>query len=39
METGNSSLVEAVTHTAADDSIPSDRVQSLLDEKGEARGS
>uniref|UniRef100_A0A8C7W4H5 Centrosomal protein 350 n=1 Tax=Oncorhynchus mykiss TaxID=8022 RepID=A0A8C7W4H5_ONCMY len=32
----NSSLVEAVTHTAADDSIPSDRVQSLLDEKDSA---
>ncbi|XP_036824885.1 centrosome-associated protein 350 isoform X1 [Oncorhynchus mykiss] len=36
VETGNSSLVEAVTHTAADDSIPSDRVQSLLDEKDSA---
>uniref|UniRef100_A0A8C8GDJ4 CAP-Gly domain-containing protein n=1 Tax=Oncorhynchus tshawytscha TaxID=74940 RepID=A0A8C8GDJ4_ONCTS len=31
-ETGNSS-VEEEAHTAADDSIPSDRVQSLLDEK------
>uniref|UniRef100_A0A8C8LXF8 CAP-Gly domain-containing protein n=1 Tax=Oncorhynchus tshawytscha TaxID=74940 RepID=A0A8C8LXF8_ONCTS len=34
-ETGNSS-VEEEAHTAADDSIPSDRVQSLLDEKGKA---
>uniref|UniRef100_A0A8C7GYV2 Centrosomal protein 350 n=1 Tax=Oncorhynchus kisutch TaxID=8019 RepID=A0A8C7GYV2_ONCKI len=34
-ETGNSS-VEEEAHTAADDSIPSDSVQSLLDEKGKA---
>uniref|UniRef100_A0A4W5QAQ6 Centrosomal protein 350 n=1 Tax=Hucho hucho TaxID=62062 RepID=A0A4W5QAQ6_9TELE len=34
-ETGNSS-VEEEARTAADDSIPSDSVQSLLDEKGKA---
>uniref|UniRef100_A0A4W5NPJ6 Centrosomal protein 350 n=1 Tax=Hucho hucho TaxID=62062 RepID=A0A4W5NPJ6_9TELE len=38
VETGNSSVVEveAVAHTAAEDSIPSDGVQSLLDEKDSA---
>ncbi|XP_014024905.2 centrosome-associated protein 350 isoform X1 [Salmo salar] len=36
VETGNSSVVEAVAHTAAEDSIPSDSVQSLLDEKDSA---
>uniref|UniRef100_A0A673X5J6 Centrosomal protein 350 n=1 Tax=Salmo trutta TaxID=8032 RepID=A0A673X5J6_SALTR len=36
VETGNSSVVEAVAHTAVEDSIPSDSVQSLLDEKDSA---
>ncbi|KAM9529910.1 centrosome-associated protein 350-like isoform 3-T4 [Salvelinus alpinus] len=36
VETGNSSVVEAVAHTSAEDSIPSDSVQYLLDEKDSA---
>ncbi|XP_055778757.1 centrosome-associated protein 350-like isoform X3 [Salvelinus fontinalis] len=36
VESGNSSVVEAVAHTSAEDSIPSDSVQDLLDEKDSA---